>query len=139
MSEKDRARHHARIEFGAQLAPGLGADHQHAHLIDGATAAVLKIGRQATAGIESQFFQQQTRQRRLTSEGLIPATKGTQQLLQQITEYWVELQGYGAMAFAPLGPFEAPDAWAADAAGLTEISDFMPSWIEFPPASRSDK
>lgn len=35
------------------------------------------------------------------------------ELLQQITEYWVELQGYSAMAFAPLGPFEAPDAWAA--------------------------
>jgi alkylation response protein AidB-like acyl-CoA dehydrogenase len=35
------------------------------------------------------------------------------ELLQQITEYWVELQGYGAMAFAPLGPFETPEAWPA--------------------------
>jgi alkylation response protein AidB-like acyl-CoA dehydrogenase len=35
------------------------------------------------------------------------------ELLQQITEYWVELQGYGAMAFAPLGPDETPEAWPA--------------------------
>ncbi len=35
------------------------------------------------------------------------------ELLQQITEYWVELQGYSAMAFAPLGPDEMPEAWPA--------------------------
>ena len=103
MSKENRPRHHARIQLGAQLTARLGADHQHAHLIDGAPAAVLKIGRQTTAGIEGQLLQQQARQCRLTGEGLIPASKGAQQLLQQIA-LGQPGKGLGGDAIEPINP-----------------------------------